>query len=222
MHFVFQIATGGNCRRVAGLLTAAALLAGCALLDARGTRRSGSIRGRVLYLSSELNATRGGPLVVLATPVKAPRPKAPPPSEYRFTGCFPPLLVVPAGGTVRVVNDHGLCHAFFSSSRPNLFETGPLHPGQAADVALAHGGVVHVYCSLHPGRQGTILVTATPYRAMVGPDGGFAFDDLPPGRYLLETWSETLPTQRADVFVGDGDVRVVDIPLDDFSIRDRT
>ena len=73
----------------------------------------------------------------------------------------PPVLAVAAGQRVSLASDDGLHHRFFSSSRPQGFEPVDVPTGQRRSVLLTTPGVVRVYCSLHPGERGTIIVAPT-------------------------------------------------------------
>lgn len=74
----------------------------------------------------------------------------------------PQTIEVVVGQEVRFVNRDAICHGFFSSSAPNTFDSGLLHPGATAVVTFAHPGTVQVYCSLHQHRQLTIEVVPAP------------------------------------------------------------
>src|SRR5688572_25199131 len=85
----------------------------------------------------------------------------------------PSFLVVAAGTRVSFTNQDRIFHRFFSSSANQVFDTGLLAPGSSSAVGLDRAGAVNVYCSLHEGRQATILVTPTSQSAVVGPRGEF-------------------------------------------------
>jgi uncharacterized protein (DUF2141 family) len=47
--------------------------------------------------------------------------------------------------------------------------------------------------------QGYFAVLRTSYFAVTGDDGSFVLPDLPPGRYTLTAWHETLGTQSREI-----------------------
>ncbi len=47
--------------------------------------------------------------------------------------------------------------------------------------------------------QGYFAVLRTPYFAVTGDDGSFVLPDLPPGRYTITAWHETLGTQSREL-----------------------
>jgi len=120
---------------------------------------------------------------------------------------------------VRFVNEDRICHRFFASSKHNEFDLGLLQPGTSNEWQFQHPGVVHVYCSLHVGKQATILIVPTPYFAVVRPTGEFAIENLAPGTYDLETWSEGVPRQRIRVDVRPWDTEIVRILVEERHVR---
>ena len=48
-----------------------------------------------------------------------------------------------------------------------------------------------------------------PFYAVTGASGEFALNNVPPGKYTLRVWQETLGTLTKDVTVGDTDATVV-------------
>ena len=117
------------------------------------------------------------------------------------------------------MNDDDIYHSFFSSSEHNAFDLGLLDPGKSNDLQFERAGPVHVYCSLHTGEEVTILVADTPHFAIVDPSGAFTIRNLPPGLYILETWSEDLPPQRTEVNVSSGGADLVELPVGELELQ---
>lgn len=132
----------------------------------------------------------------------------------------PALYVTSPGRGVRFENRDELCHEFFSSSGPNAFQLGMLEPGDARTVDLAVPGLVQVYCTLHAGKQLSVLVAPSPHHALVQPDGGFALADLAPGRYRVEAWGEGLRPRTLSVDVGASERRPLLIYVDPEPVTD--
>jgi plastocyanin len=72
--------------------------------------------------------------------------------------------------------------------------------------------MVHVQCEVHNWMSSWIGVLPHPFYAVSGGDGAFAIKNLPPGRYTIEAWHETLGTQDRDVTVGPN--QTVDVSFD--------
>lgn len=65
------------------------------------------------------------------------------------------------------------------------------------------GQVIKFRCDVHNWMTGYVGVSANPFFAVSGADGGFTIDKLPPGSYTLEAWHERLGTRTADVVVAE-------------------
>ncbi len=181
--------------------------------DASGTVE---VRGRVIDRATGGPAADAVPLVVLALPRGASHPHRTGTTHLpRSGGAFvPPFLVVPVGERVVFENRESICHGFFSSSKANAFDLGLLQPDGSRAFRFERPGRVHVYCSLHAGRQATILVAPTPWFATVDALGHYAIRDLPPGAYVFETCSERHRPTRRNVVVPESGPFVVDIAID--------
>jgi plastocyanin len=131
----------------------------------------------------------------------------------------PPFVVVSVGRSVRIVNEDEICHSFFSSSPNNAFDLELLKPGEAGTVRFEHPGPVQVYCSLHSGKQATILVAPTAYFAVVDHGGEFAIDNTEPGHYVLEAWNEHRSLHRLEVNVPPRRTKFVEIPVDELQLQ---
>ena len=63
-------------------------------------------------------------------------------------------------------------------------------------------GIINVTCDAgHTWMSAYIVVTDNPYFAVTGENGNFEISDIPPGKYQLKAWHETLGTQLVDVIV---------------------
>jgi hypothetical protein len=51
-----------------------------------------------------------------------------------------------------------------------------------------------------------VVVAEHPYYAITGDDGEFSLANVPPGRYTLEVWHETLRPVTREITVGDGGI----------------
>ena len=196
----------------------ATLATGCTLLIGRGGHQ---IRGQIVSPATGQPLECTDPLVVLAIPVSGtltPRVKT---AVIRPVDDVlkPSLLVLPVAQSVRFVNDDDIYHSFFSSSEHNAFDLGLLDPGKSNTMRFERTGPVHVYCSLHTGEEVTILVAETPHYAIVDRSGAFTIRNLPPGIYVLETWSEDLPPQRTEVDVSSGSAGLVELPVGEIELQ---
>jgi len=58
-----------------------------------------------------------------------------------------------------------------------------------------------------------VVATEHPFYVVTGPNGEFALDNLPPGKYTLRIWQELLGTVTRDVTVGDKDTAGVTVEM---------
>lgn len=168
-------------------------------------------RGRVLDADGKGLAPSENPLVVIASrasesdqsysttlqdggelpPLAISRPEA--------VGAAPTFVLSSPGRVVRFENHDEICHNFFSTSDANAFDLGVLDPASTRSLAFEHPGSVQVYCSLHPGKQMSLMILPSPHYAMVEADGSFSIEGLQPGEYFIEAWGEGLRSRRVQV-----------------------
>jgi plastocyanin len=203
--------------RCATILLLAAIATGCAVPCAGPAPDARPLRGRVLSAATGEPLRAGAPLVIC---VRSPETAAGCERDDAVlrqdgTQLAPPFLAVAPDQEVRFQNRDRICHSWFSTSEPNSFQTEQLHPGDDASVRFARPGFVHVYCTLHRGRQATILVTPVQRFALVDPAGGFEIPGLPPGPHRLEAWSERYPRQQWQITIPSHGARFVELRLAD-------
>lgn len=105
------------------------------------------------------------------------------PAEMRMTGktFSPGVLAVTAGTTVRFPNHDPVLHNAFSTSGNSRFDLGFYGVGDSREVVFDQPGIVRVYCNVHHGMVGYVLVLDTPYFALADAQGRFNLK-LPEGQ----------------------------------------
>jgi plastocyanin len=116
----------------------------------------------------------------------------------------PSFAVVSVEQPIHFRDDGDLFHRIFSYSEPNAFDLGVVGGGEFKTVVFHHPGLVRFYCSLHGWESGAIFVAPSPYFDTARPSGEYELVDVPPGRYRLETWSESLSSSSLDITVQPG------------------
>jgi plastocyanin len=115
----------------------------------------------------------------------------------------PRVVLVPAGGTVDFLNNDRLLHNIHATPKLNVSFNRTQPKSRTIPVTFAKPEIVRITCDLHSWMTGWVVVEAHPFYAITGPDGQFAFDNLPAGQYKLQVWHESLGTVPANVTVGD-------------------
>ena len=131
----------------------------------------------------------------------------------RDTAFAPAAVFVPVGGAVAFPNADPFFHNVFSYSSTERFDLGRYPQGESKSVEFDEPGVVGVFCEVHDKMRGVIVVTENPYHAVVGEDGSYRIEDIPPGEYRVAFWSaDHRPVERT-VRVDAGRVTEVDVEL---------
>jgi plastocyanin len=125
----------------------------------------------------------------------------------------PRVVLVPVGGTVDFLNGDPLLHNLHSVSTENPTFNRTQPKGRTIPVVFKKAEIVRVDCDLHTWMRAWVVVTEHPYYAVTGPNGEFALDNVPPGKYTLKVRQELLGTVTRDVTVGDKDTTGVIVEM---------
>lgn len=159
--------------------------------------------GVVVYLES-----------VPEPPSEPAKPEPPHPQvRQRDLQFIPSLTVVVQGTTVDFPNEDKVFHNVFSFSEAARFDLGLYKSGTSRSVTFRRPGVVNLYCNIHPEMISKIKVLPTHYYSVVGKDGTFRIDHVPPGTYPLVAWQSYGPEFRGQVTVGSAGAPAVAIQL---------
>lgn len=77
-------------------------------------------------------------------------------------------------------------------------------------IKMRRGDVMKIECDQHDFMHGFVFVARNPYYAVVGADGSFKIDDVPPGKYTIKAWHGTLGEEKASVTVAEGETATAD------------
>src|SRR5262249_57143586 len=121
----------------------------------------------------------------------------------------PPLVAITAGQEVSFPNSDPFFHNVFSVSPAQRFDLGQYRTGETKTRLFREPGLVEVYCNIHPEMTATILVLPNRRFAVTGPDGSYAIDGVPPGRWKIFAYDRmSSAPEQADVTVGDAPATV--------------
>ena len=121
----------------------------------------------------------------------------------------PRVILVPVGGTVEFLNSDRLLHNLHSASKSNPAFNRTQPKGRAIPITFAKPEIVRIGCDLHGWMRSWVVVIEHPFYAVTGAGGEFTLNNVPPGKYTLSVWQESLGTMTKDVTVGDTDATVV-------------
>jgi plastocyanin len=131
----------------------------------------------------------------------APTAKA----EIDQQGCLyhPRIQGIQVGQTLVIKNDDPTLHNIHALPVKNTeFNQGQPFKGMQFEKTFTKPEVmVHFKCDVHPWMSAYMGVVDNPYFAVTKEDGTYSIPKLPPGKYTLEAWHETLGTADQDVTV---------------------
>jgi plastocyanin len=124
--------------------------------------------------------------------------------EMDQTKCvfIPHIVIVPAGGTVNFLNSDRLLHNIHTTPKVNPAINRTQPKDRTIPFTFDKPEIVRINCDLHSWMLAWVVVAAHPYYAITGANGGFSFNNIPPGQYKLHIWQERLGTSTASVTVG--------------------
>jgi len=163
-------------------------------------------------------ANRGVRNTVVAL-LDVPAERIPDPSPERLVidnrDCefFPHASVASIGDTVVAENSDPTLHNthYYGSMRSNIALTAQ---GMTASRVARLTGLVTVLCDVHGWMKAYIRIDPHRFHDVTDERGRFRIDDIPPGRYTLEFWHETLGTREVVVQVEAGSVTTVNVEYD--------
>jgi plastocyanin len=145
-------------------------------------------------------------------------PGAPPPSRsaemiQKDTAFTPAAVMVGVGASVDFPNEDPFFHNVFSYSEARPFDLGRYPRGERKSVDFQDAGVVGVFCEVHDKMRGVIVVVDNPFYALVGVDGSFRIDGVPPGTYQVAIWSADHEPMEESVTVAPGETTRLEVEL---------
>ncbi|HYH47092.1 MAG TPA: hypothetical protein VEG34_15530 [Thermoanaerobaculia bacterium] len=118
----------------------------------------------------------------------------------------PRVLAVPRGSRVRFPNEDPILHNVFSVSPDNVFDLGLYRKSKGRERTFDKPGLVRVFCNVHQGMVGYLLVLDTPFFTAPAADGSFVLTGLPGGHGKLTVWHEQGEAWTQDVRLPAGPV----------------
>jgi hypothetical protein len=111
---------------------------------------------------------------------------------------------MPQGSELKILTSDPINHNIHTYS----FDNDPINimflPNQDYTQEMEEPEVIKVSCDLHGWMEAYIVVTPHSYFAMTQSDGTFEIKDVPPGKYTLKVWHESLGEESRKIKVGEG------------------
>jgi hypothetical protein len=86
--------------------------------------------------------------------------------------------------------------------KKTLFNFGQPEPGDINDkIKPRRSSYIGINCEAHNFMFGFIMAPTHPYAVVVGEDGSFSIDNLPPGKYTLKAWHPRYGIKKSKITV---------------------
>jgi plastocyanin len=118
----------------------------------------------------------------------------------------PQVLAVTVGSKLRFRNRDRVFHSPFGVSSAGRVEFGSLAPGARIEVRFDHPGINNLFCQLHPGSAGFVIVCPNWFHTRPSATGDYALPPLPRGSYIVHAWHPRLREIRRSVEVTGRDI----------------
>jgi plastocyanin len=173
-----------------------------ALLGAASTAAAGTVAGRVEVLDK--GGRRLADLSDVVVYVEGARARLRPAHStvtMKGKAFTPRVVVIGVGSTIDFPNEDPIFHNVFSVSGENRFDLELYKRPRSGSWTFLRPGVARVYCNIHPQMSAVVLVRDNPFFTKAAPDGTFALEGVPAGRYTVKAWHERGGEAAAEVTV---------------------
>ena len=121
----------------------------------------------------------------------------------------PHVIAIPVNSKLKIHTSDPINHNIHTYS----FENDPINimflPGQDAySQEMEEAEIIKVECDLHNWMRAWIVVTPNAYSTVSDSDGSFEIPDVPPGKYELTAWHETLGSITKNITVGNDGLNI--------------
>lgn len=163
-------------------------------------------------VSGQVPWANPGTIVVLEPRGSEPLPpQAAPPTMDQIQLTFvPDILIARAGFPVLFHSSDDQLHNINVQVMGKRFAefNRSIPPGGTFEHVFKDPGFYDVRCDIHPAMTAEIFVSASPYAQTAGSDGGFTFENIPPGHYTLIVHNGGVTKEKeVDVTTGANRVR---------------
>jgi plastocyanin len=157
----------------------------------------------------------GNVFVWLEGAAGGPLPRGPFRIDQKGCAFEPYAQVVSKGVPVTILNSDPVLHNVHATTVKGdaLFNQAIPVKGQSFKETFSTAGVVRIKCDVHAWMNAWLFVADSPFAAVTGKDGRFAFPGVAPGAYRLHAWHELFGEKVQSVVVPAGGVVKADVTL---------
>jgi plastocyanin len=128
-------------------------------------------------------------------------------------GCLyvPSILAVQTGQKIVVKNSDPCIHNVHTVSKNGNDQHNDAQMAGGPDLTYTFDkpeDFMKFQCDVHPWMFAWVSIEDSPYFSLSGKDGSFTIKNVPPGKYTITASHRKLGTEKLDVEVKDGDVKV--------------
>ena len=125
-------------------------------------------------------------------------------------GCrfIPPVMVVPKGGDLDILNSDPVLHNIHSyeiigAARRTLFNFGQPNQGQTLTkpINVRRGEWIKIECDAHDFMHAWMFAAESPYAGVTREDGSFSITEIPPGKHKVRVLHPVLGAKEGEVTV---------------------
>ena len=127
-------------------------------------------------------------------------------------GCrfAPHVVVAQTNQPIEMINEDSTAHNVHPLAVNNREWNKAEPPGTPPlSDSFARPEFISVKCNIHPWMHAYFAVLKTSHYAVTGENGAFSLKNLPPGKYTITAWHETLGTQTQEVTIKGNDTEQV-------------
>jgi plastocyanin len=119
----------------------------------------------------------------------------------------PHVLGLMTGQTLKITNSDQAAHNIHPYPKNNTEWNESQPPGAAPKEKKFNRAetLIPVKCNQHPWMKANVGVLGHPCFAVSAKDGSFTIKNVPPGKYTLVAWHETMGEQKVQITVGDNE-----------------
>jgi plastocyanin len=130
-------------------------------------------------------------------------------------GCkFVPHVVAMTPGEIEFKNSDDILHNLhtYSTANPSVNKAQPKFK-KVMTEKFEKPEIIKITCDVHSWMLGWVAVMPHPFFGVTDPNGMTKIENVPPGKYTLEVWHETLGKQTKDIEVKAGQATKVSLEM---------